>query len=72
MSEGTPRAVSLACIADAWIRRLACGRIRYDPAQVQCRWLPDPAQPLGQFRIILNAGRAERQAGSTASAGQAA
>ena len=47
-------------IADEWIRRLLRGEIRYDPGQVQSRWVRAPGDQAGRFMLTLNAGRKAR------------
>jgi hypothetical protein len=49
-----------AVIAEEWTRRLVAGEIRYDPRQVEARWIGAAEGRPGAFRAILNACRKDR------------
>ena len=47
-------------LLEEWTRRLVAGEIRYDPRQVEARWIGAAEGRPGAFRAILNAGRKDR------------
>lgn len=51
-----------AAMVQAWERRYEAGEIRFDPRLVAMRVVPVPEGAIGQFRVILNAGRKDRPA----------
>ena len=49
--------MTLAHIVEQWIRKLLLGEIRYDPRQVEARWIV--GNP-GRFKTIWNGNRKDR------------
>jgi hypothetical protein len=54
--------MSLAQIAEEWMKAHAAGEIKYDPHRVESRWLPAPSGNDWGFKTIFNAKRKDRPA----------
>jgi hypothetical protein len=57
--EGNQK-VTLAQIAEGWLKKLALGEIRYDPCKVESRWAMVPENHTLAFKLILNGNRKNR------------
>jgi hypothetical protein len=58
-TEGS-QGITLAHIAEQWVKRLALGEIRYDPRKVESRGVTAPKGNPGRFKVILNGNRKNR------------
>jgi hypothetical protein len=52
--------MTLSVIADAWIKRLQAGKICFDPARVESRWVCSPAGSGSRVQTLLNESRKQR------------
>jgi hypothetical protein len=59
-SKNSVANISFALLSDQWISRLLAGSIRYDPAQVQTRWIGSAGETSRRYLTLLNEGRKYR------------
>ena len=59
VTESRPK-LTLARIAEQWVKRLAMGEIRYDPCKVELRWVAATDHSFERFKVIFNGNRKDR------------
>jgi len=52
--------ITLAYIAEHWIKKLASGEVKYDPCKVESRWVASRESNSAGFKVILNGNRKDR------------
>jgi len=52
--------ITLAYIAEHWIKKLASGEVKYDSCKVESRWVASRESNSAGFKVILNGNRKDR------------